>query len=227
MKKIIAFLLACMLLVSMSSAMAEILDVSFLQEKDIYEVDFNSAGTSCFIESSLSAEARSFTHKYESSALYSSTMFDVLITNYGTSNNKPVFRLWVTYCADKGFQNIDAITFIIGNKEYTFTDIEDPEWLVYDEEDGYMEDTLIRFGESGLEFLVALENFMEGHTDTFAELSELEIEMILHGDEDIHTTLGVGFLLDFVSVKDAYIDLGGLDYLDEVIGSDLKVTTAY
>ena len=229
MKKLLSLLLIAMLLVcSVSSAFAAKLDLSPIEaESELYTIDLSEDGEAAFIETTLTAQHRSFVHKYESTNLYSTTMFDVLVVDYGTSDNYPIIRLWVSYCADDHFQNFDSVTFTVGNKEYTFTDISDPEWQIQDEESGYIEDVLIRFNEDNMIFLEALEEMTSGNDATIEELDQLTVKMVLHGDEDIETTLSGGFLLDFLAIKSAWMDLNGLDYIDEASGSKLSVKTVY
>lgn len=229
MKKVFAFLMIGMLLLaSMSTAFAATIDLSPIEEQSsIYTVDVNSDGEAAFIESALGAKERSFVHKYESTYLYSTTKFDVLIVNYNQSSNYPVFRLWVTYCADNGYQNIDSATFVLGNKQYTFTEIDDPDWLQYDKEKGYIEEVLIRFNMENVDFLLALEEAIKGKSDTVEDLESVDIKLVLHGKEDIVVELGSGFWLDFMALKSAWLDVDGTSYLEDIIGTDMSVTTIY
>jgi hypothetical protein len=228
MKKLILFLLVATLLCSLSPAMAATIDLSAIQAQDnLYTVDISDDGDAAFIESNLSAEARSFVHKYESSTLYSSTEFDVLIVDYQQSSNYPVFRLWIVYCADNGYINADSVTFQVGKKQFTFTDISDEDWLTYDKENGYMEEMLIRFGEDNVDFLLALEEAIKGKSESVETLNEVGIKMVLHGKEDLVVELGSGFLLDFMALKSAWLDLDGVSYIDDINGNDMTVTTIY
>lgn len=228
MKKLLLFLLVATLLVSVSPAMAATIDLSGIQAQDnLYTVDISDDGDAAFIESQLSAENRSFTHKYENSKLYSTTEFDVLIVDYQQSSNYPIFRLWVIYCADNAYQNIESITFQLDKKQFTFSDVSDDDWLSYDKENGYMEEMLIRFGEDNLDFLVAIEEAIKDKSDSVETLSEVEIKMVLHGKEDIVVELGTGFLLDFMALKSAWLELNGLDYIEDINGNDMSVTTIY
>ncbi|MBP3650792.1 MAG: hypothetical protein J6K73_13545 [Clostridia bacterium] len=227
MKKFFALLLVFLLLASVSTAVAKVLDLSPIEAKSgLYTIDVSEDGDSAFIETTLSSEERSFTHQYESSKLYSTTLFDVLVVNYQKSTNYPIFRLWITYCADDAFQHFDAVTISLGNKRYTFTDVSDPEWLIEDEENGYIEDLLIRFGKDNVSFLKDLEEAI-GNKTTLEQLEQMDVRAVLHGDEDIEIELGSNFLLDFLGMKSAWLTLEGLDYLDQIIGSDMSVTTVY
>ena len=50
--------------------------------------------------------------------------------------------------------------------------------------------------------------------------------MVLHGREDIEVTLAKGFGLDFFAIATAFINIGGLDYLEKCSGTTMKVTAA-
>ena len=228
MKKLFLFLLIATLIFIITPATAAKIDLSGIQaQENLYTVDINDDGDAAFIESQLTAEARSFTHKYENSKLYSTTEFDVLIVDYQQSSNYPVFRLWVIYCADNAYLNVDAITFQVGKKQFTFSDVSDEDWLSYDRENGYMEEMLIRFGEDNMDFLLAIEEAITGKSETVEALDEVEIKMVLHGKEDVVVELGTGFLLDFLALKSAWLELNGLDYIEDINGNDMSVTTIY
>ena len=224
MKKIFALLLAAVLLCSaMTVAVAaDDLDLSFVRNnKEVYTIDLNDKGTAAFIESQLSAKDRSFVHKYESSTRYSNTMFDVLIVDYDTDDAYPVFRLWISYYADDSYVNLHSASIILGDEKYTFSDIDDPDWRTKDE-DGYAEQLLIKFDEETLPFLAKLESMLPDDAD---DLDDISIKMILHGDEDITVEIGRGFLMDFMFIKTAMININGLQYLERAYGSDMSVTT--
>ena len=203
MKKFFALLLAFLLLAGVTPAVADVLDLGPIENQSkLYTIDVSGDGDSAFIETTLNARERSFTHPHESSRLYSTTLFDVLVVNYQKPDNYPIFRLWITYCADDGFQHFDAATISLGNKRYTFTDISDPDWLVYDKDNGYVEDLLIRFNQDNVSFLTELEK-MIGNKTTIEELEQIDVKLVLHGDEEIQADLGSNFLLDFLGMKSA------------------------
>lgn len=90
-----------------------------------------------------------------------------------------------------------------------------------------MEEMLIRFGEDNVDFLLALEEAIKGKSESVEALSEVDIKMVLHGKEDLVVELGSGFLLDFMALKSAWLDLDGTSYLDDINGNDMTVTTIY
>ncbi len=227
MKKLLSLFLALALLASCSSSFAAGYDLTYVEENDsVFTIDVDSDRGVAFIESTLSASDRSFTHKYESDYRYSSTMFDILVINYGESDAYPVPRLWITYCADK-YLYYDSVTFTVEGMDYTFTDIDDSEWRSKDEK-GVIEQVLIKFGTENLKFLAALEDLYEKYptyNELMDEIDGPKIRMVLHGrNEDLKVTLRSGFMLDYaLIIQGAYINTDGLDYIGEVNSSHMTV----
>ena len=228
MKKTLSFVLALALLCSCSSSLAAGYDMTYIRKNsNVFTIDVNEDSGVAFVESTLSAEERSFVHRHESDHRYSTTMFDVLVVNYETTTAYPVPRLWITYCADE-YIYYDSVTFTLNGKDYTFTGISDPNWCSQDEK-GVIEETLIKFGTDAVDFLFALKNYRE----KFASYKELmdetrgpKIKMVLHGlIEDITVTLDGGFLLDFTYIiEGAYLETNGLDYIEKVVSTAMSVS---
>ena len=220
MKKCSLLLAIILLFTFCANAMAATVDLSYVRnDPDTYEIDVQVEDDLAFIETTYNAAELSFVHKYESTNLYSGTRFDMLVIDYLQSDAYPVFRLWLTYCADDNYINASSVTFEVSGKKYTFSDIGDPDWYYHDE-DGYMEQMLIKFNDDNLDFLVALENLLP---ETYEELLEIKIPLTLHGREDIKTEVGSGFLMDFLAMKLAYVNANGLDFLSEPNGTPMKV----
>ena len=171
----------------------------------------------------MSAADRSFTHKYESSTRYSNTKFDILVVDYLKENAYPVMRLWVNYCADDDYLNITSASFILNGKKYTFSGIGNKDWYVKDD-DGYLEQVLIKFGMDNIDFLAALEDIFNGVDDVGAVAKSATCKLILHGREDIEVELGEGFFLDFMAIKLGMVDINGLDFLEKAISTTMKIT---
>ena len=227
MKKIVSFILALTLLLSCASSLAAGYDVSYIKENsNVFTIDVDEDSGIAFVESVLSAKDRSFVHKHESDYRYSSTMFDILVINYGKSSAYPVPRLWITYCADE-YIYYDSVTITLDGKDYTFSGISDPDWRTKDEK-GVIEEALIKFGTDNLAFLAALENYREkfpSYDELMDETNGPKIKMVLHGrNEDIKVTLDGGFVLDFaLIIEGAYINTNGTDYLDKVNSTSMTV----
>ncbi len=201
---------------------------TILENTSMFTVDVDEEQNVAFVESNISVSMKAFTHQYESEKRYSYPHFDILVVNYGTEAAYPVLRLWTTYCADQ-FLNISSITFTVGGKDYTFTEVADEGRKVSDE-DGAKENLLIRFGDGNLEFLVALENSLNGYeelTDLLDETKAPQLKVVLHGDEDVEVTLGGVFLVDFLFIcEKGFADTNGFNYLSNVQGTPVTITDA-
>lgn len=222
MKKL-SFILALVLMLScLSCAFADDFDLTIVRENPgIYTLDVDTEDDVAFVETTLDAARRSFTHKYESTYRYSNTQFDILVIDYLTSSPRPVHRLWITYCADDNYMNITGVSFEVGGKKYTFSDIADPDWYEKDE-NGYLERVLIKFDMDNLDFLIALEDAIPRDLHQLADAEP--ITMTLHGRENITVSLGEGFMLDFLLSKVALFETNATDYLSQTTGSPMKVT---
>lgn len=228
MKKYFAFILALSLLFSCASSLAAGYDMSYIRKNsEVFTVDVNEDSGVAFVESTLSVGDRSFVHRHENDRLYNSTRFDILVVNYESSSSYPVPRLWITYCADE-YIYYDSVTFTVNGMDYTFTGISDPEWRSKDE-NGAAEETLIKFGAENVDFLYALKDY-RGNFSSYAELMDEKngpkINMVIHGEnEDVNVTLGGGFLLDFTYIIEAaYLENGGLGYIDRVNSTEMTVS---
>ena len=176
MKQFFAFILALALLFSCSVSLAAGYDLSYAKSKSgVFTVDEDTDRDVAFIESTLSVSDRSFVHKYESDYRYSSTMFDILVVDCSRSTSYPVPRLWITYCADN-YLYYDSVTFTIDGTDYTFSGISDSDWRTKDE-NGVVEEVLIKFGTEALPFLGAMETLYEKYP-SYDELMDERIEEI-------------------------------------------------
>lgn len=226
MKKLLALLTALLMLTLPLSALASTLDLSFVRNHTdkLYTIDVDTASDLAFIESQLSIEGRSFTHKYDSAYRYSYLKWDVLVMDYSAGANAvPCLRLWVVYAADNRHQNINSVTFTIDGVDYTFTGVGSAERRTHDE-NGYRESMLIKFGMNNLDFLVAMDRVIPDDHDSVDDLANLPITLTLHGDEEFTVHLGSGFVLDFLAMEDAFIESNGLDYFDQDLFTTTPVT---
>ena len=224
MKKLLAILLALTLMLGTTSAFAATLDLSYVRNRveSIYTISVNKDSDVAFITTQLAVSARAYEHKYESQYRYNDTEFDVLVVNYSKSSAVPVFRLWVSYAADNSYLYVNAITFDVAGTKYTFTDVSDYEWYTHDDK-GYQERMLIKFDMDNVGFILALEQLIPkiSQISSAADYENLPLTMTLHGTEDITVQLGSGFCLDFISMKDAYLAIGGIEFLTEVNGTPM------
>lgn len=226
MKKLLAILLALTLMLGATSAFAATLDLSYVRSRveSIYDISVNKDTDVAFITTTLSVAARAYEHKYESQYRYNDTEFDILVANYSKSSAMPVFRLWVSYAADNNYLYVNAITFDVNGTKYTFTDVSNYEWYTHDDK-GYQERMLIKFDMDNVGFIIALEQLIPkvSQVSSAADYDNLPLTMTLHGTEDITIHLGAGFCLDFISMKDAYLAINGIDFLTDVNGTPMTI----
>ncbi len=211
MKRAAALFLALALLLSASSAMADF-DLSHLKENpQVFSVTETDLST--FVSSQMNAEQLFFTHPYESESMYSFTYFSLWLPA-GMDKIWPVLKVF--YASDRPI-NMTGISFEVGGVQYTFTgELHELE----EEEDGITEDIAIFFGPENLDFLAALETYVD--EDNLESLLSTPISAVIHGDEDLAVTLNEAFMLDFyVVIEMAMFDLGGLDKLAEGIASEM------
>ena len=223
MKKFASLFLALIILLCPLMAMAESFDKSVLKGEyfdSVATLDISDDGTAAFVESQLSASNRSFSTPYEHSAYYNTTLWDMLVLDYNTSNPSPRLRVWTRYYGTQ-YANIEGISFVLNGTTYTFTDVSSDSRKQYISDDkAYNERALIIFDMENIGFLVELENYCESF-ETVDEMNEHPITMILHGDTDITVSLGSGFMVDFLIISDLFIEAGGLDYLQYAGGNPM------
>ena len=200
MKRVFAWLLAVGFLVAAGSALAEV-DLGYL---DQYPNTFmtETIGDSVVVCDTLSARDLAFL--YESDALMSYTYFRLRIPS-GADLVYPELKL--VYTAKEPL-NLTAVSFDVGDYRYTFKpEFSGPEPY----ESGYMEEGTITFAGRNLPFFAALEEAMiDANVTSSADLLQLRVPAVLHGDRDVRVTLSEAFLLDFYLVfEDAYYGING------------------
>ena len=217
MKKSLCLILVCLLLFSaVSSVFAadEAFDLSYVRgSSDIYTIDVNTDSDVAFVESAMTVKERAFSHRDESDALYSYVWFDMLVVDYSKASRYPVFRMWISLCTETGYKDITSVTFTVDGQEFTFSRISDDAWYSMKEDD-YRQQMLIKFGTGNDAFIIALERYInkilaDGYSGS------ADVRMVLHGAEEIETSLSLPFLLDFSYLKTAMLRTNGVKYMDK------------
>ena len=205
MKKIIAFFVSVMLLLALAApALAATPDLTFVKANpDVFSLTTSEDGEDLYVSTVLTAKNLHFVHKYESNYYWSFTRFEIAVPDYQTDEAAPLWQLWITYSNDLKIMEIDSVTFIVNGRSFTFSGISDPR-LQTQKENGFIEEMMICFGSEGLDFLLA----MEEYCGTLNDANDFRCTMILHGSEDITVTLGGAFVLDFLSTRQAYMEMG-------------------
>lgn len=227
-QKIVALALIAVMLIAMPAFAEDKFDISYASGSDLFTVDVNAEESVAFIETSLSAAARSFDHKYECDAYYSDTKFDTLVIDYFKSSAYPIYRLWILYAGTKHIY-ATSVAFEFGGKQYVFSDILDPENAFEYSNGDAAEHLLIKFGWDNLQFLGDLESHVNKimENDNWIDdgiPEDMKIKMVLRGTEVIETELGPGFILDFLALKSIMMTCGGLETgLEKAYATNLKI----
>ncbi len=226
MKKLVALCLSVVMALTMVSSAfaANVFDMSFVRNSDSLEISVNSDEDIAFVTTTLSTSTRAFTHDLESESLYSSFETDILVQDYYSSAPKGILRTWINYTADE-FLYITSVSFYVGDKIYTFSDIADDDWH-YELDGGVMEQVLIIYGDEGTAELLAA---IMDEVDKWRESSESgqtydpEIKMVLHGTKDVTATVGIGPLSDLYAMMITWLLANGSS---SSVPSTLTVTDA-
>lgn len=221
MKKLALLLALVLLMTCVGGALAEV-DLSEVHENpNIFKLDVIDDEGVAVVDTTMSAKLRSFTHKYESDAYYSTTQFDFIVVDYLKPTAYVVQRLWIAFATNDDFMDIDSVTFHVNGQDFTFTDIADSEWFERTEK-GCMQRVMIEFGLSNLAFLAALEKCVPDDPMQLGATDGL-ITMTLHGSEDVEVSLTSGFLTDFAVIKEAFLEANGGEYLDKAYPTPMTV----
>ncbi len=219
MKKWIALLLTAALLTCCSAALAQV-DMSSLENNDLYRVDVAQDGGHAFVSMNIVDEALAFSHKYSLSAYPSLAYSDILITGYKTENANAVWRIWFEYNAEKSL-NIHSITITFGGKDYTFTDLSGANTgMPY--ADHVWETPCIVLGAANFDFwfdfIVACETLEDKK-----EIMNWQIPVVLHGDEDVEAAMGGLSALSIYLCGEEMASLIGVEGLFQMNGTPLAV----
>lgn len=224
MKRSITLILCVLMLLSLSPASYAALDLSFVENSPVYEMDVKN--NVAFISSILETSDRAFHHELENDALFSSTKFNVVIPDYD-GDAWPALTLSIFYTADD-VNNTTDVTFHLAGKEYTFSGLLDKDRQTKLDQ-GALEQLIILFGRESEDFLAELVDYSFTFFDddfNMVNIDQAAVPMTLHGDRDIEVTLGSPFIMDFVTIVTAYSSMDGPEYLDRAEATPMKITRA-
>ena len=227
MKRTIAFILLLALLAS-STALADF-SLSYFRNNDWFDIDVDYDRELAFIVRDSTVSDRSFTHSYESKALYSTYKFDIIVIDYFSTKLNPIFRLWFDVCTDDDFKYITSVSFIINGTEYEFGGVGDKEWY-YELDNGYKQQILIKFGTANFDFLKALvgladEWYNYGVNDSLSSFKNYP-KVVFHGSCDIEATLEDYFMLDLYIFLSGIIESDGAEMITDNTGTKMTTKTA-
>ncbi len=224
-----ALALALCLALLPAGAGAEARDFSYVKAQEAtMEINVDEERGLAFIESRLDVADLAFSHPNELADYYSYTYFDIIANSRQEDERYTLLRLWITYSGPK-YQNIRGVSFriqdgsAVNTYEFSLTDQDATRETL---EGGVYEEVLIRFGKNSLPFLAQLERIAK-EAGTFTALDEVHISMTLYGEEEaIEVSLPGAFMMDFALVKDAFVEIGGLEDLEKVHETEMTESLA-
>ena len=228
MRKIFCMLLVCFLLfgtVPMAAA-DDPFDLTYVYSRsDDYDVSTDTEEDVTFVTSNMTVKELAFSHADESDSFYSYVWHDMLVIDSSQRTRYPVFRMWISVATEMDYKYISSVTFIVDGQEFTFSDIDDNDWFSMNKGD-YVQKLLIKFGESNIDFLIAVERFCNKVAqDDYA--GDYSVRMILHGRRDFtgasdtEAVLGLPFLVDFTRIKNAFLNCNGFQFLGKSMATPM------
>lgn len=226
MKKILSIVLFLLLALPASAGY----DTSMVESYD-YLYDFDVQDDVAFIDGStfLKAKDLAFEHAYESDDYYSYVRNDLVLVNYPSEDQYPVWRTWI-YLNGKKDIRVDSATFAFGGKTYTFTGLLEEDSITQTDKGETRQVLRIKHSFENMDFIADLETYYDeltaGADSAYqAVMDNADIRLTLHGTEELSVRLPSEFLLDFDLVRSAFIDEHSEEYLSKVVnGTPLTVT---
>ena len=170
------------------------------------QVFFEDKNDNRYLYNNFTAEELSFSHDMESDNYYSYADFDIVILDPDTEHPLPILRLWITMVTKEKPVNIHSVTFTTGGRDYTFSELSDPEDIIEGEGE-YEQTMLIRFDADSQWFLTqAVMNHL---------LGDETMKAVFHGDVDMEVEFGEHFwnvlsiYFDLYTNSDAATNLNG------------------
>ena len=151
-------------------------------------------GTAAYIQTKASAENRAFSTPYENDLYYSTIFPEIMIRGWSDEKTQiPFFRIWIRYRGTKHL-NISTVSVIIEGTDYRFENVSSPDWIATKEDGTAAQDVMLVLGSNQVNatcfaslFSKAIEYTQERLKKQ--EISQPDVSIILHGDEDIDITL--------------------------------------
>ena len=206
MKRLIALILALMLCISLIPAgVAEQTEADetmsgkpdfscFTDHPEYFRKDVSEDGNTVFIQTQVPAEYRSFSTPYENDLYYSTIFPEIMIRGWSDEKTQiPFFRIWIRYRGTKHL-NISTVSVIIDGTDYRFENVSSPDWIATKEDGTAAQDVMLVLGSNQVNatcfaslFSKAIEYTQERLKKQ--DISQPDVSIILHGDEDIDITL--------------------------------------
>ena len=178
------------------------------------DTEGEDATGSIYVYNNYSAEDLSFPHADESDNFYSYLDFDIIILHPGTDSVRPILRSWISLSTQDRSHEITSVTFRVNGRDYTFTELSDPEDFIIREDGSHQQVMLIRFDPDSLSFLTDLALAHAFGDDSF--------EVFFRGAEDIETEIGPNFWDIFTAYWEAYVYSDAFTCLDGYHGNPME-----
>lgn len=226
MKRLVALLISVVLLCGMVSSLAEgTFDMSTYTSSNVFTVDEDTENNIAFIESGMGSADLAFNHKYESDDYYSIMRNDIIVINQSSDSRYPVMRTWIYYRGTKQL-DIHSVSFILEGKEFVISDVADKDRVTKVDDNCTEETLLIRYGYENWDFFAEIASTAMSYYGAWVEDKETpvpEIKVVLHGTEDVETTVSGNFLLDMGVFVLSMIANDTIGLLIDVDGNPCKV----
>jgi hypothetical protein len=215
MKKI-CLLLVLLLTVAlgMNTALASIdpIDLTYVRESDVLAMDISDSGNA-FIYTTL--DAQTIEHADSLEAHPSDVYSDIIVIDY-YGDQYPCWRFWIDYRAES-FLGITSVTMEYGGKSYTFSGLGDKDHM--STKDGYVQESIpIQMGYENVLFWSAFMLDVESLEDK-SEILTWSIPVVLHGTEDVTTTINGDAITDFYVMGLTMANINGMSALADNEGS--------
>lgn len=128
--------------------------------------------------------------------------------------------MWVCFGICSGeLLSIDSVSFKVGTKEYTFTNLFSEDSIL--NYGAYLYQNIrILIGYNNQEFITALFDLIKDCTED--ELYDLSMPVTLHGQEDIEVSINGVSIIDILSMHEAMQQYGGS--ISEIVGTEMSTT---
>ncbi|MBQ3667676.1 MAG: hypothetical protein II920_00470 [Clostridia bacterium] len=194
----------------------------FTSMGDFFVIYMDEENYGASVDINFSPEMTAFTHKYESDYYYSTMVASLFIDEYSSPAAKPELVTVITYFADEPL-NISSVSFIIGGREYVFTDETDegdpPH--IREVEHGTRQLMVIEHGANNIELTQTIMTqgllYCYALADETSDAPLPELKIVLHGTEDV----------EFVPPESYWMSLGmfyrlGImyDFAEDLLGAE-------
>lgn len=185
------------------------------------EISREEDNSCLYVTDTLEVEELAFSHDQESEQFYSYADFDIIVLHPDTEDALPLLRLWIYLNTRDSSLDVSSVTFTAMGKEYTFSELSDPEDFSEREGD-YRQVMLIRFDSESMDFIYDLA--ME---QGFGAMSGgAKIPVVFHGTRDIEVEMGDNLWNSFGLYWELYTDSGATLCLDDYQGNPMEMELA-